>query len=144
MNSTHLMVGIHPPKAMAASSFNGKGLPLLYFPRNEHLVMYRAVAQPWLNPPTATFTFFSPSASMENFVKNLLALHDGRKRKKRKMTPMLPLVRVMVLLHFQVGLSLYVIPKWALQELEDPQRLLPPFEGEHFNKRGQARRHLSP
>lgn len=70
MNSTHLIVGIHPPKAMAASSFNGKGLPLLYFPMNEHLVMYRAVAQPWLNPPTATFTFFSPSASIDNFVKN--------------------------------------------------------------------------
>ena len=49
-----------------------------------------------------------------------------------------------MLLHFQVGLSLYVIPKQSLQELEDPQRLLPPFKGEHLNKRGQARRHLSP
>ena len=144
MNSTHLMVGIHPPKAMAASSFNGKGLPLLYFPMNEHLVMYRAVAQPWLNPPTATFTFFSPSASMKIFVKNLLALHDERKRKKRKMTLILPPVRVMVLLQFQAGLSLYVIPKRALQELEGPQRLLHPFGGEHFNKWGQAHRHLSP
>ena len=38
----------------------------------------------------------------------------------------------MVLLHFQVGLSLYVIPKRALQELEAPQRLLPPFEGKHL------------
>jgi hypothetical protein len=60
------------------------------------------------------------------------------------MTPMLPPVRVMVLLHFQVGLSVYVIPKRALQELEGPQRLLPPLEGEHLNKRVQARRHLSP
>jgi hypothetical protein len=39
-----------------------------------------------------------------------------------------------VLLHFQVGLRLYVIPKWALQELEDPQRLMPPFKGEHLER----------
>ena len=36
----------------------------------------------------------------------------------------------MVLLQFRVGLSLYVIPNWALQ-----RKSLPPFEGEH---------HLSP
>ena len=34
------------------------------------------------------------------------------------MTPMLSPVPVMVMLHFQVILSLYVIPKRALQELE--------------------------
>lgn len=35
----------------------------------------------------------------------------------------------MVLLHFLVGISLDVIPKWALRELQGPQRLLPLFEG---------------
>ena len=34
----------------------------------------------------------------------------------------------MMLLSFWVGLSLYAIPKRALQELEGPQRLLPLFE----------------
>jgi hypothetical protein len=38
----------------------------------------------------------------------------------------------MVLIHFQVGLSLCVILKHALQELEAPQRLLPPFKDEHL------------
>jgi hypothetical protein len=38
----------------------------------------------------------------------------------------------MVLLHFQVGPSLNVFLKWALQELEGPRRPLPPFEGEHL------------
>ena len=38
----------------------------------------------------------------------------------------------MLLLRFQVGLSLYVIPKQALQELKGPQRLLPPFKVEHL------------
>ena len=38
----------------------------------------------------------------------------------------------MVLLHFQVGLGLYVILKWALRELEGPQQLLPPFEAKHL------------
>ena len=40
------------------------------------------------------------------------------KMNERKTTPMLPLVWIMVLIHFQVGLSLYVIPKHALRELE--------------------------
>ena len=39
---------------------------------------------------------------------------------------MLPPAWIMVLLHFWVGLSLYVIPEGALQELERPQQLLPP------------------
>lgn len=34
---------------------------------------------------------------------------------------------IMVLLHFLLGPSLFVIPKWTLQELEDPRQLLPPF-----------------
>lgn len=38
----------------------------------------------------------------------------------------------MLLLHFRVGSSLDVIPKWALQELQGPQRLLPPLESEHI------------
>ena len=45
---------------------------------------------------------------------------------------MLPPVWIMVLIHFRVGLSLYVIPKWASWELEGPWRLLPPSEGELF------------
>ena len=39
----------------------------------------------------------------------------------------------MVLLHFYC-LSLYVIPKWALQELERAQRLLPHVKGEHLER----------
>jgi hypothetical protein len=38
----------------------------------------------------------------------------------------------MVLLHFQVGLSLYVTLKHALRGLEGVQRLLPTFKGEHL------------
>lgn len=38
--------------------------------------------------------------------------------KERKMTRILPPARIMVLLHLWVPLSLYVIPKWASQELE--------------------------
>ena len=45
----------------------------------------------------------------------------------------------MVLLHFRVGQSLYVIPKQALWELEDPQRLLPPFGGEHLEQAWTSR-----
>jgi hypothetical protein len=53
-------------------------------------------------------------------------------RKKRKITPMLPPTWIMLLLRFRVGSSLYVIPKRVLQELEGPQRLLPPLESEHI------------
>ena len=42
---------------------------------------------------------------------------------------MLPLVWIMALLYFRVGLSLYVISKWAIRELEGPWRLLPPWMG---------------
>ena len=40
---------------------------------------------------------------------------------KRKTTPILPPAWIMVLLHFQVGLSL-CIPKWTLQELKGPPK----------------------
>ena len=50
----------------------------------------------------------------------------------------------MLLLHFQVGLSLYVIPKRALQELKGPQRLLPPFKLEHLQRVHKPSWHLSP
>ena len=43
--------------------------------------------------------------------KTLKNLHE------RKMTMMLPSTQIMMLLHFWVALSLYVIPKWALREL---------------------------
>ena len=33
-----------------------------------------------------------------------------------------------MLLHIQVGLTLYVIPKWASLELAGFQKLLPPFK----------------
>ena len=46
---------------------------------------------------------------------------------------MLPTVWIMVLLHFRVGLSLRIILKRALQELEGPQRLLPLCEGTSWN-----------
>jgi hypothetical protein len=36
--------------------------------------------------------------------------------------------------YFLVGLILYVISKRALRELEAPQRLRPPFEGEHLER----------
>lgn len=48
------------------------------------------------------------------------------------MTLILPPVWIMVLLHFQVGLSLNVIPKRALQELEALQKLLPPLKDERL------------
>jgi membrane protein insertase Oxa1/YidC/SpoIIIJ len=41
-----------------------------------------------------------------------------KRKKERKMTPMMPLARIMMLLHLRVGLSLYVIPKQASQALE--------------------------
>ena len=41
-------------------------------------------------------------------------------------------MQFMVLLHFQVGPSLYITPKHALQELEGTQRLLSIFEGKHL------------
>lgn len=37
-----------------------------------------------------------------------------------------------MLLRFWVGLSPYVILEHVLQELEGPQQLFHPFEGEHF------------
>jgi len=47
---------------------------------------------------------------------------------------MSPLVQIMVLIHLQVGPSLYVSLKQAPQEIELPpqkKKLLPPFKGEH-------------
>ena len=51
-----------------------------------------------------------------------------------KTTPMRPLAWIMVLLHFGVGPSLYVIPKRAWWELEGPQTRFPPFGGEHLER----------
>ena len=49
-------------------------------------------------------------------------IFDTRKRKKeRKTTPMLPPAWFMSLLQFQVGPSLYVIPKQTFQELRVPK-----------------------
>ena len=65
--------------------------------------------------------------------------------KERKTTPMLPPTWIMVLPHFRVGVSvsLYVIPKQALRELEAPQRLLPPFKVNTLNGHEQSGRDLS-
>ena len=59
---------------------------------------------------------------------------QSRKKRKRKMTPILPPTWIMVLLHFQVGPSVYAIPKPALQELESPRQPLPPFKGERLER----------
>ena len=45
---------------------------------------------------------------------------------------MLPPPRTVVLLHLRVGPILYVIPKQVSRKLKGPQRILPPFKGEHF------------
>ena len=63
------------------------------------------------------------------------------KNEDRQMTPMLPPVWIMVLVHLWVGLSLR-IPQHASWELEGPSRLLPPFKGEHLERCGQADLHL--
>ena len=57
---------------------------------------------------------------------------------------MSPLMWFMVLLHFWVGLSLYVILKWALQELEGHVRLVPPFKGEHLKGMNKPARTYPP
>ena len=63
-------------------------------------------------------------------------------RKRRKMTPLLPPVCIMVMmLHLWVGVSLCGIPKWASWELDGPWRLLPPFRGEHLNGWAQTSQH---
>lgn len=60
------------------------------------------------------------------------------RKKERQRTLMLLPVWIMLLLHLQVCLTLYVTPKCASHELEDPWRLIPPFEGEHLNGCRQA------
>ena len=53
-------------------------------------------------------------------------------KKVIKSTPMLPPAWTMVLLHFRVGLSLYVdFPEWTSRESEGPWKLQLPFKGEH-------------
>ena len=52
------------------------------------------------------------------------------KDKKEKTTLMLPPMKIMVLHHRQVGLSLYTIPTWAFSEVGAPSRLHSPFRGE--------------
>ena len=54
------------------------------------------------------------------------------KTKNRKTIPMLPPAWDMVLLHFRVDLSLYVILKQTLREWEGPWPLVSPSEGEHL------------
>ena len=53
-------------------------------------------------------------------------------KQARKNTLILPLVWIMLLLHFQVRLSLYVIPDWGIPRIRGLPRLLRPFEGEHL------------
>ena len=48
------------------------------------------------------------------------------------MTLILPSAWIVVLLHFWVGISVYIIPKCTIRELEAPRQLLAPFEGEHL------------
>ena len=64
---------------------------------------------------------------------------------QEEMSSMLPQVWIMALLHFQAGLSLYVIPERASQELErhPSPRLLPPFKMNTLNGCGQAGPHAS-
>jgi hypothetical protein len=59
-----------------------------------------------------------------------------RKKERKKDDSDISTSMNMVLLCFQVGLSLYVILKRALQQLEGSPRLLPPFEGEHIEQAG--------
>ena len=49
---------------------------------------------------------------------------------------MLPPPRTVVLLHLRVGPILYVIPKQVSRKLKGPQRILPPFKGEHLEGAG--------
>ena len=63
--------------------------------------------------------------------------HSNQRKKEKQFRCCHRSVRIMMLLHFRVGPSLYVIRKWAIwavQELEAPQRLLPPFEGEPLQR----------
>ena len=48
-------------------------------------------------------------------------------KKTRKTTQMLPLAQIMVVAYFWVGLSLHVIPKWALPRIRYAGRLLSPY-----------------
>ena len=80
--------------------------------------------------PMAAFNFAIPQNGFQ--VRVVSGSFWWLGRKKEKTTPMLPPVWIMVLLCFRVGLSLYVILKMATWELEGPQRLLPPFKGEHL------------
>jgi hypothetical protein len=70
--------------------------------------------------------FLQPEKIAQNF--------DITAYSKEKPPPMLPPACIMVLLHFLVDPSGYVIPKPALKKLEGSQRLLPPFEGEHVKQ----------
>ena len=55
-----------------------------------------------------------------------------RQKERKKDDSTLPPAWTMVLLHFQVGLTLYVNLNWALWELEGPWRILPPLQNEHL------------
>ena len=50
----------------------------------------------------------------------------------------------MVLLHFQVGRSLYVTLIWTLWKWEGFWQILPPFEGEYLEHARTAGQHLPP
>ena len=66
------------------------------------------------------------------------------KKQSVKMTPMLPLVWIMVLLHFGVGPILYVILNWAWWNLRNPEQCCLLSKVNTLNGHWQASGHLSP
>jgi hypothetical protein len=64
-----------------------------------------------------------------------IGLHIRQKIKERKTIPMLPPMWIMVLLHFLVDFSSYVIPKCTYlrsKRIRGSQQPLLSFEGEHL------------
>ena len=65
-----------------------------------------------------------------------------KENRERKTIMMLPPMCITVLLHYEVGISISVISKWASQDLESPNNYW--FDVDTLNGRGEAGQHPSP
>ena len=87
-------------------------------------------------------SYYSPWQGFSHPLPNLE--HSAYLMLDEKMTPMFPPIWIMVLLHFLVDLSLYVIPKRVSQELAGHRRFCLLSKVNTLNGHGQANQHLSP
>ena len=117
----HLVQGFHIDPIPSHTAFHSRSLLLC------------------VQPQLPTFSLLCPAPTV--YIKK--ERKKERTKDDSKTTPTLPPAWIIVLLHLWVGLTQYIILKWASRGLEGPKDYCLLLKVKTFNRRRQASLHLS-